>query len=94
MPSGKGKKCPNCGAPKLQPYKKGYRCSGCYHRGWKDFALPRPDGGKGAYCYECKKHTLHKIEASTHKGARLVVKHCNGCGATLYRLMTKRVQMK
>jgi hypothetical protein len=92
MPSGKGKKCPNCGEPTFQKDGKIYKCSKCRHWGWTTKAAPRPGGGKGAYCHICEKNTLYNVARKTRESSEVPVHHCKGCGTTLFFLMRKRVR--
>jgi hypothetical protein len=90
MPSGKGRKCPNCGESKFQRTGKLRHCSNCHRYGWTTKAPPTPGGGKGDYCNVCKKNTLHPLLSERRDDLRLIASHCKGCGATLFRLTRVR----
>jgi hypothetical protein len=90
MSSGKGKKCPNCGKAKFHREGQIYRCSNCYQSGWTATDPPRPGGGKGKRCQVCKKNTLHPLLRETKASALFILAYCEGCGATLFRLMIAR----
>ena len=47
--SGKGQKCPSCGAITFQQYGQVFRCSACDARGWYEKAPPRLASEKGAW---------------------------------------------
>jgi hypothetical protein len=82
--SGKGKKCPRCGAPRFQQYGQIFKCSGCDERGWYDKAPPRPGGGKGDRCHLCEANTLHRIYNRKQGEERLTIRACVGCGSVVF----------
>ena len=82
--SGKGQKCPSCGAITFQQYGQVFRCSACDARGRDEKAPPRLASEKGEWCHLCEEHTLRRIYDRIRGNERLTIYTCQKCGSVIW----------